>query len=345
MTSIAPPRRLVLWVTAALFLLAALLPGIAACASMDKKRIERELLALAKNAPVAAHGLERATIEVELAGERRRVEAVFYRVPRPAERGTEPRPTVVLVHGTPSSLFSWTEVVFGDAGYRGLSASCDVVVLDVVGHGVTPTSVAPDSFQRCADYVAGALAALGLADVCLIGHSYGGEFVWRAALDHPELVSRVVLVDSSGYPRRDDEWLPEEVKMREWWIARWGYVLNSRERILSALQPHFRRPVSPDRRDEIYLVCANADSWRAMVELARDENGLRSGELKDLRQPTLLLWGALDIAYKPERFAALFERDIPGAHLVLVEGAGHYPHEEQPAAVVAAIEHFLGVGQ
>jgi pimeloyl-ACP methyl ester carboxylesterase len=345
MTSRPRTRRLVLAAAAALFVLAALVPGLAACASMDKDRIERELLALAKNAPVAELGLERRTIEVTLEGEPHEVEAVFYRAPRPEARPEGPRPTVVLVHGTPSSLFTWTEVVFGGEGYRGLAESCDVVALDVIGHGVTPTKVPPYSFQRCADYVAGAIEALDLTDVCLVGQSYGGEFVWRAALDHPERITRVVLMDSAGYPRRDDEWLPEEVKMREWWIARWGYVANSRERILSALQPHFADPVSDDRRDEIYFVCANADSWRAMVELARDENGTRSGELTGLRQPTLLLWGARDVAYKPDRFAVLFDRDIPDSHLVLVEDSGHYPQEEQPAAVVAALEEFLGIAR
>jgi len=333
----------VLGAAAALLALGALVPGLAACASMDKDRIERELLALAKNAPVAAHGLERLTIEVTLEGEPHTVEAVFYRAPRPEARPEGPRPTVVLVHGTPSSLFTWTEVVFGGEGHRGLAESCDVVALDVIGHGVTRTKAPPYSFQRCADYVAGAIEALDLTDVCLVGQSYGGEFVWRAALDHPERISRVVLMDSAGYPRRDDEWLPEEVKMREWWVARWGYLFNSRERILSALQPHFQKPVSADRRDEIYLVCSNADSWRAMVDLARDENGTRSGELTQLKQPTLLVWGALDIAYKPERFAVLFERDIPDSELVLIEGSGHYPQEEQPAAVVEALERFLGL--
>jgi len=88
-------------------------------------------------------------------------------------------------------------------------------------------------------------------------------------------------------------------------------------------------------------------SWvkGAMVELARDENGSRAGELEQLTQPTLLLWGARDIAYPPERFAALFERDIPAARLELIEGSGHYPQEERPDAVVKALESFLGVGR
>jgi pimeloyl-ACP methyl ester carboxylesterase len=59
-----------------------------------------------------------------------------------------------------------------------------------------------------------------------------------------------------------------------------------------------------------------------------------------LRQPALLLWGAEDVAYRPERFGALFRDTIPDARLVLIEGAGHYPHEEKPAEVARAIAAF-----
>jgi len=322
-------RRHALLIPALLALAAAAAVG---CRAMDKSEIEARLLALPKNAPVAALGLTRSTLSLEVDGEVRTLELVRYGL-------GEPR--VVLVHGTPGSLFTWSELVFGSDGAPGLGADLGVLALDVVGHGIQPDTLDPLSFQRAADFVGAALEALDLSGVCLVGHSYGGEFVWRAALDHPERVSEVVLIDSAGYPRRDDEWLPEERKMRDWSIATWGWLFNSRERIRSALQPHFSEPVSDERLEEMYLACNHRGNWRAMVQLARDENGTRSGELTALPQRTLLLWGANDIAYPVERFARQFERDIPDARLQLVEGAGHYPHEERPAAVAAAIRAFL----
>ena len=87
-------------------------------------------------------------------------------------------------------------------------------------------------------------------------------------------------------------------------------------------------------------MCSNRDNWHAMIDLARDENGTRSPELATLEQPTLLLWGAQDVAYRPERFGELFRDAIPDARLVLLEGTGHYPHEEQPAVVARAIAAF-----
>ena len=79
-----------------------------------------------------------------------------------------------------------------------------------------------------------------------------------------------------------------------------------------------------------------------MVDLARDEEGTRSPELTSLTQPTLLLWGAEDEAYGVERFARLFERDIPNARLIVIEGSGHYPQESRPADVARHLREFLG---
>lgn len=338
-------RRRSITVAAASGLVAVLsVLGLSACSSTPKDEIETALLELPKNAAIRAHGLQRKTLTIALEGEDVDAELTYVRVP-PRVWVTESLPPIVLVHGTPSSLFTWAPLVFGEGDFPGLVDTLpqrEIILLDIVGHGVTRTEAAPYSFQRCADWIAGAISGLDLQQVVLVGNSYGGEFVWRAALDHPELIGRVVLLDSSGFPRADDEWLPEEVSMREMSLAYIGYVLNDRDRIRTALGPHFPDGVSEDQLEEIYLVCDNSDNWEAMVDLARDEEGTRSGELKTLTQPTLLLWGAEDSAYGVERFARLFERDIPDARLVVIEGSGHYPQESRPADVAAHLAEFLG---
>lgn len=317
---------------AALAVLATALILGPSCLSMDKDTLGERLLGLPKNSALRQRV---QTLEHELVLEDETVVA-RYRYARAGASGIG-RPVVVLVHGTPHSFVTWSEVVFGPGG---LAESCDVLVLDVVGHGATETELEAYSFARCARWVEGFLEALDLRDVTLVGNSYGGEFVWRAALDRPERVARVALMSSSGFARRDDEWLPEEVQMREHGLAKLGWLLNSRERVRGALQPHFRAPVDDQRVEEVYLVCANADNWHAMIDLARDENGARSSELAGLRQPTLLLWGERDVAYRPERFGQRFADTIPDARLVLVPDAGHYPQEEQPAFVARELAAF-----
>jgi pimeloyl-ACP methyl ester carboxylesterase len=331
-------RRGALWLLGAAAVLVAAGSGLA-CSSLSKAELERRLLTLPKNASLAANGLATATLS--LPGHGDGLDVVYAHVPRRSDAATTSSTPVVLVHGTPSSLFTWVDVIHGVDGHAGLAEDHDVYALDVVGHGLTRPDLAPYSFQLCADWVAAFIAGLGRGPVHLVGNSYGGEFAWRAAVDNPELVASLTLIDSSGLRREDDDWLPEEQTMRSLPGARFGYVLNSRERVATALQPHFREPLPADRLEEIFLLCDNADNWRAMVELARDENGDRQEDLARLDVPTLLLWGEQDLAYPPERYARRFAETIPGALAVLVPDCGHYPQEERPAVVIDRLRAFF----
>ena len=320
-------------------LLSAIALFLPACTAFDHSEIEERLLALDRHAPLRAAGISRHPARVTLQGAPLDAE---FRYVRAGPRGVG-HPTVVLIHGTPGSLFTWSDLLFGGADFAGLASDFDVVALDMIGHGITATPL-PDAgatFALCAEWIGAFLDTLDLRDVTLVGNSYGGEFAWQAALDRPDRVARLVLMSSSGFARRDDEWLPEEVKMREMALAKIGWRISSRERVRGALQPHFAAPVSDTHVEEVYLACANPSNWGAMIDLARDENGTRSAELAALRQPTLLLWGARDVAYPLDRFARAFADALPAARLVPLPDAGHYPQEEAPAAVARELRAFL----
>jgi pimeloyl-ACP methyl ester carboxylesterase len=318
----------------AVLCLAASIFSAGGCSTMDHAEIGRRLLAIEKNAPLRGAVQER---EVECVLDGRRVRGTH----RWTRFGDPNGPTVVLVHGTPSSMATWTEVVHGSGGRPGLAATCDVWTPEIVGHGTCPTAIETCTFQACADWVSSFLDMHDLRGATLVGQSYGGEFAWRCALDRPERVARLVLMSSAGLPRRAGEWLPEEVKMREWgFLAHLGWLLNSPERVAPALQLHFQHPLPAWRVEEVYLSVANRRNWSAMVDLARDEEGHRASELSSIAQPTLLMWGEDDVAYRPERFATGFRDAISGSTLLMVPASGHYPQEEAPQFVVEALSAF-----
>lgn len=329
------PRPLLV-VAAALVAAPLTLVGLAACASTPKDEIERSLLALRRNERLRENGLSHRTLSMTIGGETRDVDVTYVHAGRPAP-GRRP---IVLVHGTPGSVTTWGKVMFGGDGFRGLADDHDVYALEMIGHGVTRTEWPPYSFAKCAEFVAEFLRAMGLTDVCLVGQSYGGEFVWRAAVDHPDLVGRVVLIDSSGYRRPDDGWMPEEVEIRGHPLARWGYLLNAPDRLRTALVPQYRRPVTDEEVEEFFHVCDNADDWLAMTQLARDENGTREADIRRITQPTLLVWGAGDITYKPGVYAERFAADIARSKVHVVESSGHYVQEERPEEVVRLVGEF-----
>lgn len=325
-----------------LVILAALVAAsflLASCSSMPKHEVQEKLLALPKNKAAAAIGYTKQAAAITIAGASRSVQFEWIRA------GTVGKPRLLLIHGTPGSALTWSELIFGTPEFAGLAGDFDIYALDVIGHAGVPTELSEYSFQICADYIRGFVDTLDLRDVCIVGQSYGGEFAWRAALDAPQRITRVVLVDSAGMPRNDDEWLPEELKLRNWPGASLGYLLNSRERIRGALQPHFQSPVADVRVEEMFLNCENADNWSAVVDLARDENGTRSPELSKLTQPTLLVWGEKDIAYTVARFARRFEAAIPTARLALIANCGHYPQEERPAELARLLREFARAGR
>ena len=63
--------------------------------------------------------------------------------------------------------------------------------------------------------------------------------------------------------------------------------------------------------------------------------------LHRIRIPSLLVWGASDRFLLPDYYGAAYREAIPGARLEIIERAGHWPHLEQPAAVVEHIRRFL----
>ena len=310
---------------------------VAACGSMSKDTMETKLAALGKNQPLVERGLRRLPIVCDLGAGSVTLELVHSFVPATALR-SEAAP-VVLVHGTPGTLFNWTEVILGVGSFPGLAADRDVYALEMLGHGLAPGDPEPFSFQKGARFLVAAVEALDLPPVHLVGQSYGGELAWRAALDRPDLFASLTLTSSSGYARTDDQLFPEEIEMRDNSLADYGWLINSEERVETALATHFDS-LPPDRVEEFFLVCENSSNWRTMVDLVIDEVGSRQTEIANLDLPVLLLWGARDKAFPLESFAARFQSEIAGSQLQSVE-AGHYPHEERPAEYGAALATFL----
>lgn len=311
---------------------------LGACAGMSPAEAERAMAALPKNASIVPHGVT----WTDLGYGSGRPTLRFVRIP--ALPGKVPDPTsdrapILLVHGTPGSSFDWSAVV--DEIARTGADGRDVYLIDVIGHALAPAGEhRPMTFQKAADWIVAAADHLSLPTVHVVGHSYGGEFCWRAALDAPQRFASLTLIDSAGHARPADGWLPEEVKMREMWLAPIGWAVLDREKVRGALQPHFAKPVHDDLVDEFLAASRVPDAWKSMVDLARDENGTREAEIPRISVPTLLLWGADDIAYPVDRVARRFEREIPGARLEVLPGAGHYPHHVDPAWTLRQIlEH------
>lgn len=314
--------------SASVLVLIALAVVLSSCAGLSQSEVEQRLAALPQGR--ALRQLDLRTFDAGGVEGRAWIAARTPTAPADA-------PTFVLIHGTPATPQTWMPFVDGPADLRGAG---DVVLLEMPGHGAAPSALDPGTFAQAGAFVAAALTALERTNVILVGHSYGGEFALHAALRAPDRLLGLVLIDSAGLPRERDEFLPEEIAMREHPLAKFGIWLHDEERVRGALVPHFAQAPRDEFATEAFLACARSATWDAMVDLARDENGTRASELGRLAVPVLLLWGERDLAYPPSKFANRFAAELPNAKLVVLDGIGHYPIEEARERVAAELVAF-----
>jgi pimeloyl-ACP methyl ester carboxylesterase len=184
--------------------------------------------------------------------------------------------------------------------------------------------------------------ALGLPRASLAGNSLGGALAAVTAARHPQRVDRLVLLDAAGYNFA----LADRPPLLRLAARVPGPVLDALPQ-----RPLLRRGleqvyfddalVTPEKVEEYLAPMARPGAQAAARRLLREGDGFGlPGVLRQVRAPTLVIWGAQD-TWIPPRDADKFVRDIPGARKVVLDRCGHVPQEEKPAEVAALIADFL----
>jgi 4,5:9,10-diseco-3-hydroxy-5,9,17-trioxoandrosta-1(10),2-diene-4-oate hydrolase len=232
-------------------------------------------------------------------------------------------PSVLLLHGIASSLYTWKDVL------PALAARHDVIAVDLPGFGdsAVPAHASGDLIVRS---VVGLMDGLGIARTSIVGNSLGGAIAIAIAARLPDRVDRIVLIDAAGYnfAPADRPVLLEALPVRPMVSLGLRQVFHddrlvTREKVAEYVAP-MRRP--------------GASAALHSLLLGTGDLGF-PGVIRRVRAPTLIVWGRYD-TWIPPRDAQRFAADIPGARVALVE-AGHMPQEERPAETVALIEEFL----
>lgn len=245
--------------------------------------------------------------------------------------------TVILLHGTSSSVHTW------EAWTEMLNPHFRVVSFDLPGFGLTGPFPHNDySPERYLHFIAKVLEVLDVDTFHLAGNSFGGFLAWRFAVDHPERVSKLVLLNSSGYPRGDQ---PTPIGFR--------LAMNESLRpVFTKITPRsiVKRTVHDvyfdqskvtdeliDRYYGLLLREGNRDALMYRIQQVKHET---AEAVKRVQCPTLILWGDHDRVVTPDD-APKFHRDISGSELIIYENMGHVPMEEDPQRTMADVLPFL----
>ena len=249
----------------------------------------------------------------------------------------DPAP-IVLLHGTSASLHTW------EGWVAALQTKRRVISLDLPGFGLTGPF--PDGDYRMAHYsafLAKVLDHLQVERAVLAGNSFGGQLAWHFALDHPQRVTQLVLVDAAGYPRNATS-VPIGFRLAQ--IPALAPLMDNllpRAMISSSIRNVYGDPsqVSDALIDRYYELTLRAGNREALRQrFIQSDDGQAYTRMAEIKVPTLILWGMRDQLIPPDN-AERFKRDIAGSQLVTFDSLGHVPQEEDPASTVAALLAFL----
>jgi pimeloyl-ACP methyl ester carboxylesterase len=250
------------------------------------------------------------------------------------EDGPRDGQDVVLLHGFACSVRWWDRMV------PALARDHHVIRFDLLGHGGSEKPKDGYGMESQARLVAAALDRLGVRRAAVVGHSMGGSVATALTEVRPGLVKSLVILDSPS--KSGDAQLPLTARLG--FVPVLGQAIKRvvpdsmiRSGLESAFAEGFDVPDQfvADFHDMTYT--SYDDSHRASSDYS-EERGLAERLAED-PVPLLVVYGAEDDLVEPE--SAQGFRSVPGARIVLLEGVGHSPHVERPAATARLIEDFL----
>ena len=240
------------------------------------------------------------------------------------ETGPPDAPPVMVLHGWGANSQTVRSI------QAVLSETHRTIAPDLPGFGVSDLPPVAWGAEEYAASVRGMMRELGIARASLIGHSHGGRTSIVLAATHPELVDRLVLVDSAGL----------RPKRRAGYYAR-VYAYKAGRRLLKL--PGISGPLGGPLRRLFAAQFGSADYQQAGAmrgTLVRVVNEDWRHLLPRIQASTLLVWGELDDE-TPLADGQLMEQLIPDAGLVVFPGAGHFAYADDLARFARVVGHFL----
>jgi haloalkane dehalogenase len=250
-------------------------------------------------------------------------------------------PAVVFLHGEPTWSYLWRKVIppVRDAGFRCLAPD-----LPGFGRSDKPVDLGWYTYDRHTAVLEDLLERLDVREATIVVHDWGGPIGLRAAVQHPERIARLVVLDTGLFTGRQ--------RMSDAWIAFHDFVARTEDLPIGLL---VRRACHRDPGDQVIAGYdapypnraskAGARAFPLMLPRTPSDPGAQAGQqvlerIRDDRRPTLMLWADSDPVLPlstGERFAEALGRPAPE----VVAGAGHFLQEDRGPEIGRRIADWL----
>lgn len=246
---------------------------------------------------------------------------------------------LLFLHGITTYSFIWRNIA------PGLSDSFDVIAVDLLGNGDSdkPLDISY-SLKQHSILICKFAEKLGIGRLHLVCHDVGGGIGQILAVDYPDLLISLILVNSVAF----DFWPVQPIIAMRTPIVRQLAMatldlgvfkviikrgLYHKERVTSELLDFFFRPMRKSEGRKAFLHFARSLDNRNLLEI--------SDSLELLKLPVLIIRGDEDF-YLSEMIAMKLHDVIPGSQLVHIPAGGHFIQEDEPEEIIRLIKDFTG---
>jgi pimeloyl-ACP methyl ester carboxylesterase len=253
-------------------------------------------------------------------------------------------PTLLLLHGVASSLHTWDDWV------KRLSPHYRIIRVDLPGHGLTGNDPTVERYEIAymVDKIEKFLNKLSIDEVYIAGNSLGGYIGWNYALHRPDRVEKMILLGAAGFPQdmpfiMNFAALPGIGEISGYIMPQFIVSLNVKavfgdnDKATDELQQrYFDLTMRQGNREALVKV------FRTMKE--QSANPHLGDRVKEVKTPTLLMWGAQD-EWVPLEVMHEFAQALPNSQSIVYEGVGHMPMEELPVQTSRDAHGFFTLGK
>ncbi len=261
-------------------------------------------------------------------------------------------PLVILLHGFPEFWFGWRLQIAPLA-----AAGFHVVAPDTRGYNLSsrPAEVADYTADLLATDISGLIRELGAESATLVGHDWGGTIAWTAAMNHPDVVDRIAILNAA-HPRKLQEGLHHPDQLRKSWYFFFFALPGLPEDVVQARDWHFFRhflqdakpPYTPQEIERYIEAWSQPGAATGMINYyrasVRGSQKEAKAAIRPISAPTLVIWGQRD-GYLGSELAEPDHDDVPNLRGVeRLPDASHWVHHDEAERVNQLLIDFIGQG-
>jgi pimeloyl-ACP methyl ester carboxylesterase len=256
------------------------------------------------------------------------------------EFGDHNDPTLLLIHGYTASVYVWHSVApqLAEEGFH-------VVAVDLLGFGFSDKPAAFDyTIASQARMISRLMNRLGIGRATIAGSSYGGAVAATLALDYPERVDKLILVDAVINDDVKNHPVLKLAAVRGIGELFTPFLLDSKlylkHRMKQTLSPANHHLITKQRVESVLRPLAAKNAHHSVLATSRAWDACRvEADAQYIRQPTLIIWGEEDSVIPKENGEKLYN-SILNSRLVVLKNCGHVPPEEKPELFTSLVASF-----